>query len=87
MVSKELGDVLDLKSVKSSAHISGHHCIDTTLRSNVVEVVLTGKGAGIDVVMITGDHPKTALAIASELGIRRPSQEEMITGRADGRIW
>jgi magnesium-transporting ATPase (P-type) len=30
--------------------------------------------------MITGDHPKTALAIAGELGIHR-FQEEMLTGR------
>jgi Ca2+-transporting ATPase len=31
--------------------------------------VARAKGAGIRVIMITGDHPKTAAAVASELGI------------------
>ena len=35
--------------------------------------------AGIRVVMITGDHPRTALAIAKELGLTQ-SSEEVVTG-------
>lgn len=41
-------------------------------RSEVIESIKVFKDAGIRVVMITGDHPQTALAIAKELGIHNP---------------
>jgi Ca2+-transporting ATPase len=37
-------------------------------------------GAGITPVMITGDHPATALAIASQLGLTQTSKPAVITG-------
>lgn len=36
--------------------------------------------AGIEVVMITGDHPETAFAIAHELGLS-DKKEEVVTGK------
>ncbi|MCQ8894669.1 MAG: HAD-IC family P-type ATPase [Methanolinea sp.] len=41
------------------------------LRPDVKDAVRVAHGAGIDVVMVTGDHPRTALAIARELDIAR----------------
>ncbi|HNT51454.1 MAG TPA: HAD-IC family P-type ATPase, partial [Cyclobacteriaceae bacterium] len=48
-------------------------------RAEVLEAVKECKRAGITPVMITGDHPKTAVAIARELGILSEG-EEVVTG-------
>lgn len=39
------------------------------LRSEVKSAIANCRKAGIEVAMVTGDHPKTAMAIASELGL------------------
>lgn len=48
-------------------------------RLEVRDSIATCKGSGIKTIMITGDHQKTALAIAKELGIAS-SPEETISG-------
>jgi magnesium-transporting ATPase (P-type) len=49
------------------------------LRSEARESVANARAAGIDVRMITGDHPETALAIARQLDPSR-SSEKALTG-------
>ncbi len=44
-------------------------------RSEAIEAVAVARAAGITTVMITGDHPVTAQAIAQELGIVRAGEE------------
>lgn len=49
------------------------------VREDVKDSIKECKGAGIKVVMITGDHPLTALAIAKDLGLCQ-TKEEVATG-------
>jgi P-type Ca2+ transporter type 2C len=53
-------------------------------RREAVDAVASARRAGVLTVMITGDHPATAKAIAGELGIVRPdfASEETVHARA-----
>lgn len=48
-------------------------------RDGVTEAIAACHRAGVAVVMITGDHPRTAAAIAREIGLLHPG-EETLTG-------
>lgn len=50
------------------------------VRPEVPDAVQRCRAAGIEVCMVTGDHPETALAIARELGIAT-THDEVVTGR------
>ncbi|HHY38147.1 MAG TPA: cation-translocating P-type ATPase [Clostridia bacterium] len=50
-------------------------------RPEATEAVKVCKGAGIIPVMITGDHPETAVAIASEVGIYDRTRHKALSGR------
>jgi P-type Ca2+ transporter type 2C len=49
------------------------------LRSDAKDAVTACRRAGLDVIMITGDHPATAVAIARDLGIA-DEETDVITG-------
>ncbi|HSG99368.1 MAG TPA: HAD-IC family P-type ATPase [candidate division Zixibacteria bacterium] len=49
------------------------------LRPGAREAVQTSRRAGVEVVMVTGDHPVTALAIANELGLAQ-HKDQVMTG-------
>jgi Ca2+-transporting ATPase len=52
-------------------------------RPEAIEAVAAARGAGITTVMITGDHPATARAIAKELGILTDAAEgDLVHARA-----
>ncbi|MEW5847964.1 MAG: cation-translocating P-type ATPase [Myxococcota bacterium] len=53
-------------------------------RTEAIDAVEQARAAGIKTVMITGDHPVTAQAIARELGILRPGDDpaEVVHARA-----
>lgn len=50
-------------------------------RKEVQKAVSTCKSAGIRPVMITGDHPATAITIARRLGILEHDRNDVITGK------
>lgn len=49
-------------------------------RLDIKEAILTCKKAGIRIVMITGDHPLTALNIARKVGLVDELEQNVITG-------
>ena len=49
-------------------------------RPEVPQAVATCHDAGVKVVMITGDHPRTAKAIAAEIGLVRNGEPTVMTG-------
>ena len=69
------------KSLKLSGFTYiGFAAIIDPLREGVIQAVQHAKTAGIEVAMVTGDHPNTAYYIASELGIA-VDKDEVIDGR------
>lgn len=58
----------------------GFAAIIDPLRPGVVEAVKIAQEAGIEISMVTGDHPNTAYHIAKELGIAI-DKEEVIDGK------
>jgi calcium-translocating P-type ATPase len=50
-------------------------------RPEVVDAVQACQGAGISIVMVTGDHPLTAEAIARRVGIVRKPHPTVVTGK------
>lgn len=49
-------------------------------RPEVPRAIATCHEAGVKVIMITGDHPNTAKAIAAEVGLSREGEPTVITG-------
>lgn len=69
----------DCSSLEQDLTLIGYTGLVDPPREEAREAVHTCKTAGIIPVMITGDHPATALAIAKRLGIA-DHKEQMITG-------
>lgn len=69
----------DMGALESDLTLLGYVGLLDPPREEAHEAVTTCKHAGIIPVMITGDHPATALAIAKRLGIAEHA-DQMITG-------
>jgi Ca2+-transporting ATPase len=50
-------------------------------RLDIKKAIISCRDAGIKVVMITGDHPKTALNIAKKVGLVDENEQSVITGK------
>ncbi|MBI4683584.1 MAG: cation-translocating P-type ATPase [Nitrospirae bacterium] len=76
-----LPDDMSPEHVEKSLTILGLVGIMDPPREEAKEAVSLCKTAGIKPVMITGDHPITAMAIARRLGIIEDGSKTVITGR------
>jgi len=70
---------LDETNLKYGLVFLGLVALADPVRSTAMSSLRTAKQAGLDVVIITGDHPTTALNIAQSLGMKI-SPENIITG-------
>ena len=73
-------DPADPPSEPSGLALIGFVGMIDPLRVGADRAIATARSAGIDVCMVTGDHPETALAIAQDLGLAT-DPEEVMTGR------
>ena len=69
----------EIAELETGLTVIGYAGLVDPPREEAAQAVATCKAAGIIPVMITGDHPATALAIARRLGIA-DHKEQMITG-------
>ena len=69
-----------LSDVENSLHYAGMIGMIDPPREEVRQAIQECKTAGIQTIMITGDHPKTAAAIATAVGLLQP-HEMVITGK------
>ncbi|MEZ6060870.1 MAG: cation-transporting P-type ATPase [Planctomycetaceae bacterium] len=62
--------------LERSLRLHGFMALDDPLRDEVPGAVRACHGAGVRVLLITGDHPDTAAAVARSCGILSPEQAE-----------
>ncbi len=74
-------DALELKGIERDLQYAGLVGLMDPLRPEAKGAVELCKSAGIRVVMITGDHPATAKAIAGALGLLRDEGQGLVTGQ------
>jgi sodium/potassium-transporting ATPase subunit alpha len=55
-------------------------------RPEVPDAVRRCREAGIKIIMVTGDHPHTALAVAREIGLVQSASPRLLTGEVLGRM-
>jgi len=68
------------EEMEQDLHLLGIAGIIDPAREEAGSAISTCQKAGIETIMITGDHPFTAKAIAKRLGIIRDSEDIILTG-------
>ena len=78
-VSSDLPDVSDVRALESGLSFVGLVGMIDPARPEVAPALAKATHAGIRTIMITGDFPKTARAIAETIGLLRPGHQ-VLTG-------
>ena len=76
----ELPETISVENIETHLQFVGLAAMIDPPRVEAIQAIADCHEAGITPVMITGDHPITAKAIATETGIIRHSTDRIITG-------
>jgi calcium-translocating P-type ATPase len=68
---RELADSRDVSKAEEAMVLAGLIGLEDPPRAEVPDAMRKCREAGIRVIMVTGDHPQTAAAIAREIGLAR----------------
>jgi magnesium-transporting ATPase (P-type) len=83
---RELSEGFDLASAETELTLAGLIGLEDPPRLEVADALQQCRDAGIKVIMVTGDHPITATAIAREIGLVRSAAPVVITGEQLGHF-
>jgi Ca2+-transporting ATPase len=79
-LSATLPAIISIETIENDLEFVGLAAMIDPPRMEVIQAIADCHTAGITPVMITGDHPVTAKAIAAETGILRNQTDRVITG-------
>lgn len=77
---REISNPVNPAEQEASMVLAGLVGLEDPPRPEVPQAVRCCREAGIRVIMVTGDHPRTATAIAQEIGLVRGEAPAVITG-------
>jgi calcium-translocating P-type ATPase len=77
---RELAAGYDRETLEEDLVFAGLVGLEDPPRPEVPEAIRKCQEAGIRVIMVTGDHPRTAAAIAREIGLVKSDDPTIITG-------
>lgn len=76
----------ELTDPETEMTLAGLIGLEDPPRPEVAEALQKCREAGIKVIMVTGDHPHTAMAIGREIGLVRSAEPVVITGEQLGHL-
>lgn len=80
-VETEISEKTERAEMENNLQLMGFIGIEDPIRTEVPDAVIKCKSAGIDVILITGDHPDTAMAVARKSNIiKKDGSDKVITG-------
>ena len=83
---RELPASFELANAEAEMTLAGLIGLEDPPRPEVADALQKCREAGIKVIMVTGDHPHTATAIAREIGLVRSVAPVVITGEQLGHL-
>ena len=83
---RELPASFELANAEAEMTLAGLIGLEDPPRPEVAGALQRCRDAGIKVIMVTGDHPHTATAIAREIGLVRSAAPIVITGEQLGHL-
>ena len=89
---RDLAEPYDVTTVERDLVLDALVGLEDPPRPEVPNAIARCRGAGIRVVMVTGDHPQTAIAIGREIGLFAGAEPVVVTGdqlhrMSDAQLW